>query len=76
MYILPIAPVRRSSQMEDAAYQSVVEAKVNSLTAQAGFRDGYFIDQYFIRPIKYCALSGRAFGWSKMPASQLKTITR
>ena len=45
MYILPIAPVRRSSQMEDAAYQSVVEAKVNSLTAQAGFRDGYFIDQ-------------------------------
>ena len=56
MYILPIAPVRRSSQMEDAAYQSVVEAKVNSLTAQAGFRDGYFIDQYFIRPIKYCAL--------------------
>ena len=34
---LSLAPVRRSSQMEDAAYQSVVEAKVNSLTAQVGF---------------------------------------
>ena len=31
---LSLAPVRRSSQLEDAAYQSVVEAKVNSLTVQ------------------------------------------
>ena len=55
MYILSKAPVRRSSQMEDAAYQSVVEAKVNSLTAQAGFRDAYFIDQFFIWQIRYSA---------------------
>ena len=38
-----LAPVRRSSQMEDAAYQSVVEAKVNSLTAQVGFHKAQFL---------------------------------